>query len=113
MAYEIVKRLENQDCYETLTRMKDAVDDNDRLRNKQHEVWESSFDWKECNSDSFINQKLDYMHNNPCKGNWNLAVSPAEYVHSSAKFYICNEHASYPVTNIGGLSDIDLTKKIS
>ncbi len=27
---------------------------------------EPSFDWKECRSDKFIDQKLEYIHANPC-----------------------------------------------
>ena len=55
-----------------------------RKANKQHEVWELSFDWKYCNSYKFIKQKLDYMHNNPCTGKWNLCENPID-LHSSAK----------------------------
>ena len=110
MAYEIVKRLEQHGMKERLSEMKNAVDEIDRLRRKKHEVWEDSFDWKECTSNAFINQKLNYMHDNPCKGTWDLAVSPADYPHSSARFYICGEQASYPVINAGELEDIDLTK---
>jgi REP element-mobilizing transposase RayT len=113
MAYEIVKRLQQLGGIEILNRLKNAVDESDRLRNKKHEVWEDSFDWKECTSHAFINQKLNYMHDNPCKGNWNLAASPLDYLHSSAQFYICGKHAAYPVINCGELDDIDLTKGIS
>jgi hypothetical protein len=28
------------------------------------------------------------MHDNPCRGKWNLVGSPVEYKHSSAGFYI-------------------------
>jgi REP element-mobilizing transposase RayT len=113
MAYEIIKRLEKQGKTALLKRMKEGVNDADLLRKKQHAVWEYSFDWKECTSDAFINQKLNYMHVNPCKGTWNLASSPADYEHSSARFYISGEHSAYAVMNAGELADIDLTKKIS
>jgi hypothetical protein len=93
--------------------LKNAVDISERLRKKQHEVWEDSFDWKECISETFIKQKLDYIHNNPCKGKWNLATSPVDYLHSSARFYVLGEHAGYPVTRYSDLSDIDLTKKLA
>ncbi|HMT76034.1 MAG TPA: hypothetical protein PKA77_18310 [Chitinophagaceae bacterium] len=33
-------------------------------------------------------QKLNYIHDNPCKGKWNLAAATVDYEHSSAKFYI-------------------------
>ncbi len=59
-----------------------------------------------------MEQKLNYMHMNPCKGKWNLANSPADYEHSSARFYNADEHASYAVTNYMELADIDLTKMI-
>lgn len=59
----------------------------------------------------FIIQKLDYFHNNPCKGKWNLCNSPFEYVHSSAKYYLTGEQGIYPVTGYGELLDIDLTNE--
>jgi len=34
---------------------------------KLHGVFETSFDWKECLTERFIQQKLDYIHFNPCK----------------------------------------------
>ncbi len=27
------------------------------------------FDWKQCRTEKFIQQKLNYIHYNPCKGN--------------------------------------------
>ena len=58
-----------------------------------------------------MNQKLDYMHDNPCKGKWNLCTSPADYLHSSAKFYIEGLHASYPVTNFMEMDDVVFTRQ--
>ena len=71
-------------------------------------MWEDSFDWKECNSTAFIMQKIDYMHNNPCTGKWQLAVNAIEYIHSSAKFYLSGQQGIYPVLNFRELDDIDL-----
>jgi REP element-mobilizing transposase RayT len=110
MAYEIIKRLEKENKDDILKQLQKAVDISDLFRNKKHEVWEDSFDWKECSTPKFMEQKLLYMHMNPCKGKWNLANSPADYEHSSARFYITGEHASYAVTNYMELADIDLTK---
>ncbi len=75
----------------------------------KHQVWEPSFDWKECRGLPFTNQKLDYMHANPCVGKWDLAESPAAYQHNSARFYTAGVHSSYPVTNVEDLADVDLT----
>ena len=94
MAYEIITRLEKQHEEELLNRLKLAVEKKDKQRNKQHEVWADSFDWKDCLSDEFIKQKLDYMHNNPCKGKWNLASSPVAYKHSSAFLYATGEQGN-------------------
>ncbi len=45
-------------------------------RGKLHEVFESSFDIKECFSKRIIIQKLNYIHFNPCTGKWMLADCP-------------------------------------
>jgi hypothetical protein len=50
------------------------------------------------------------MHQNPCAGKYRLAVSPEDYLHSSARFYLTGEQGIYPVTNYMQLEDIDLTK---
>jgi hypothetical protein len=51
------------------------------------------------------------MHNNPCNGVWDLAISPDEYVHSSAMFYATGKQGIYEVTNYMELNDINLTAK--
>lgn len=91
MAYEIIIRLKQQKEDKLLYQLHLSVEAKDLERNKKHEVWEDSFDWKECRTNKYMQQKLDYMHNNPCKGKWNLAFAPAAYEHSSARFYIAGE----------------------
>jgi hypothetical protein len=51
------------------------------------------------------------MHVNPCTSKWNLTLNPAEYLHSSARFFICGEQGVYIVTNVNELDDVDLTKR--
>ncbi len=80
-------------------------------RGKLHQVFESSFDSKECRRNAFINQKLNYMHENPGKGVGNLAISPIDYLHSSACFYETDKHSIYKVTNYKELEDINLTDR--
>ncbi len=110
-AYEIVKRLTDKEQVQMLEPMKEWVNATDRKRNKQHEVFEPSFDWKACRTDAFIQQKLDYMHWNPCKGN-KLAEKPENYAHSSAQFYITNKQGIFGVMSFMELQDVDLTKKL-
>jgi REP element-mobilizing transposase RayT len=84
MAYTIVERLRQMGDIETLSLLSNEVEPERRGRKKLHAVWELSFDWKKCNTEEFIWQKLHYYHINPCKGKWELSSSPVEYIHSSA-----------------------------
>jgi REP element-mobilizing transposase RayT len=113
MAYEIVKRLEKQEQIITLAEMKGWVNDTDKQRKKKHEVFEPSFDWKVCMTDNFINQKLDYIHSNPCMGEKVLALNPQDYKHSSAGFYLEGKQGEFEVINVGELKDFDLTRTLS
>jgi len=93
-----------------LEKLSGAVSASDSKRGKLHQVFEPSFDCKECYSEAFTEQKLNYMHQNSCKGVWNLAASPIDYKHSSAKFYLTGEKGLYEVTNYKELMDVDLSK---
>ena len=80
-----------------LLTLKNNVEAKRKVNNKLHGVWKLSFDWKYCNSMQFIKQKLNYMHDNPCSGKWNLCSSPIEYIHSSAKYYLAGENGFIPL----------------
>ena len=110
MSYEIVNRLKEQNQEELLAQLSSFVNVTDKHRGKLHEVFEPSFDWKECSSEKFITQKLDYIHSNPRSGKWDLTKHPEEYVHSSAQFYFSGEQGVYEVISYATLEDIDLTK---
>ena len=99
IAYDIIKRLEKQNDLELLRTLELGVCAKDKSRGKKHEVWQGAFDGKECRTEKFVLQKLHYIHNNPCSKRWKLASSPIDYLHSSARFYICGKHAGYPVTD--------------
>ena len=108
MAYDLVKRLEEGKKTLVLEELQKALNNTEQKEGKKFGVFEPSFDWKECRTVKFIEQKLDYMHWNPCKGN-NLTVVPEAYAHSSAKFYFLHHQGIYPVTSFMELEDIDLT----
>ena len=59
-----------------------------------------------------MRQKLDYVHDNPVSGKWNLAATAVDYKHRSAKFYIAEENGIYLITNYLKLEDINLTKPL-
>ena len=109
IGYAIIDRLLKTGSTDLLKQLENGVNRSDKKRGKLHEVWEDSFDWKECNSDTFTWQKLDYMHENPCTGKWRLADNAAAYSDSSASFYIRGVHANYPVLSFKELADINLT----
>ena len=108
MAYEIVKRLELAGERNLLADLAKREEAGRKARRKLHDVWELSFDWKHCTTENFMRQKLDYYHMNQCKGKWQLAASPTEYEHSSAKFYCTGSQGVYPVTNYLEVADMNL-----
>ena len=91
MSYQIVNRLTRAGQLDLLLEMARGVPPSDFRRNKRHKVFEASFDWKRCDAEWFVEQKLEYIHQNPCKGIWELAQCPEEYQHSSANFYAIGE----------------------
>lgn len=112
MAYEIVKWLKKLGKKRLLSELAAGVNATDRKRGKLHEVFEASFDAKKIDSDKFMDQKLFYMHTNPCRGRWRLAIHPDDYVHSSAKYYSTGHQGVYKVLHYMELEDIDLTVPI-
>ena len=111
IAYDIIKRLKLLKYKNLLSQLSHAVNKTERTRQKIHQVFEPSFDWKECLSDKFIEQKLNYIHNNPCAGKWNLAIRQEDYIHSSAKFYFTGVQGYYEVTAWADVKNIDLTSE--
>jgi len=112
MAYDIIDKLEKKRNENILNQLSAGVLPSDKKRGKLHEVFESSFDIKECVTLEFIKQKLNYIHFNPCTGKWNLADCPENYLHSSAGFYADGVQGIFPIDHIMQIMDIDLTKRV-
>ncbi|HET9056155.1 MAG TPA: hypothetical protein VFN30_04830 [Chitinophagaceae bacterium] len=110
IGYDIIKRLKRNNQNNILAKLEASVHKSDKIRGKLFEIWEDTFSWKHCYGNDFIIQKLEYMHNNPCRGKWNLAPSAIEYQHSSANFYLTGKRGIYEVLHYLRLEDIDLTK---
>ncbi len=110
MAYDIVERLRKNNREILLTKLSNAVRPSDKKRGKLHEVFEDSFDCKECFTKKFIEQKLNYIHQNPCTGKWNLVARPEDYLHSSGGFYCAGVQGIFEVDDIMQMMDIDLSK---
>ena len=54
IAYEIINRLKQQNENKLLQQLHLSVEAKDLERNKKHEVWEDSFDWKECRTNEYV-----------------------------------------------------------
>jgi putative transposase len=87
MAQDILKQLATNKETELLQRLAAAVKPRERKKGQLHKVFEESFDAKPCISKDFTWQKINYIHNNPVSGKWNLAKEAVSYPHSSAGFY--------------------------
>lgn len=112
MAYDLVKRLKYLRKEELLKMLGSFVDKKEKLNGKLHEVFEPSFDWKECMTEKFVEQKLNYIHENPCRGKWNLVEHPEDYVHSSAGYYLTGRQGLWRITSYMEIDDVDLTRPL-
>jgi len=111
MAYALVSELKSKGLENILLQLVNGVNNTQKAMGKKHEVFEPSFDWKECGRLDVLQQKLDYIHWNPCKGEMPLVANPQDYLHSSASYYLTGKHAEYEVTDYMKILDMDLTKE--
>lgn len=54
-------------------------------RNKDYQFWRQDNQPKECYSQQFSNQKIEYVHNNPVEAG--IVEKAEEYIYSSARDY--------------------------
>jgi len=113
MAYDIVEKLIKMNRFDIIKILQEAVSEKEKLKHHQHKVFEPSFDAVACYNYPFLQQKLNYIHENPVKAN--LVSKPEDYVHSSARFYASGQQGVYPVTHFlytfGEVLYIDWCKK--
>ncbi len=55
---------------------------------EQHQVWQP-LQAKNIYTETFLREKLEYIHNNPVAKKWQLAEQREKYAYSSACFYDC------------------------
>ena len=80
-----------------LYKLRESVIDSDKARGKKHQVFERSFDGKLITNHHFFIEKLNYIHDNPCRGVWKLVENPVDYKHSSAKYYMSGIQSEYAI----------------
>jgi len=54
---------------------------------QDHRFWPRNFDINLIETYPFLRQKLENIHQNPVRDNWNIVNNPSEYPYSSARYY--------------------------
>ena len=71
-----------------------------RTNSNNRKIWEDNYVAKEIFTTPFLMQKLDYIHQNPCKIPWILAENPEDYPWSSARFYSSDQPCIIPIDDL-------------
>jgi REP element-mobilizing transposase RayT len=87
MAYEVINRLQAYGNNEVLDKLSSLLSEREKKKGQLHKVFKDSFDAKAIITQHFLLQKINYIHNNPVSGKWQLAKDFVDYEHSSASFY--------------------------
>lgn len=67
---------------------------------QKYKVWEDGYFAENIYSPGFLEQKLNYVHNNPLQDHWRLAKTAEGYPWSSACFYGRGEPTLIPVKDV-------------
>ncbi|OFX24890.1 MAG: transposase [Bacteroidetes bacterium GWA2_31_9] len=59
-------------------------------KDRKYQFWQDRSYNKQMFNRKVLEQKLEYIHNNPLSKKWNLVEKPDEYKFSTAKFYLEN-----------------------
>ncbi|MDH4221975.1 MAG: transposase [candidate division Zixibacteria bacterium] len=64
---------------------------DDKKKNWRYQIWQPGFDDLGVYSPKVVRTKLNYIHNNPVRAG--LAERPEDYLYSSARNFILNDHS--------------------
>jgi putative transposase len=65
-----------------------------------YKVWADDYNAKDVFTVEFLEQKMEYIHHNPCQEHWKLSATPEEYFWSSARFYFTEEPCIIPIDDV-------------
>ena len=94
-AHEILKRL-RQDSQKGLLNL---FQQSKRDRRHEHSIWQD-IQAKNIYSMDVLQQKLEYIHQNPVAKEWNLVKDRADYPYSSAGYYDYRRKPIIKITDI-------------
>jgi REP element-mobilizing transposase RayT len=81
----LIKYLIHEDQYDELINYQTSL--KDRIYN----IWKRRPKWIHIDNTIILEQKIDYVHNNPLQEKWQLVSATELYEWSSASFYICED----------------------
>jgi putative transposase len=93
LAYGIVRCLEEDNHQNILTIFRKKAR---KEKGAKHKVFEDRYDSQIAEDEYIFEQKLDYIHQNPCQDRYKLVDSPEQYPYSSASNYYLGK-GIYPV----------------
>lgn len=67
---------------------------------QEYKVWEDGYDARDVFSVEFLQQKMDYIHHNPCQSQWKLVDSPEQYLWSTAGYYLDGKPCIIPIDDV-------------
>jgi REP element-mobilizing transposase RayT len=67
---------------------------------QEYKVWEDGYDARDVFSTEFLQQKMDYIHHNPCQPHWKLVDTPEQYLWSTAGFYLAEKPCVIPIDDV-------------
>jgi REP element-mobilizing transposase RayT len=67
---------------------------------QEYKVWEDGYDARDVYSIEFLQQKMDYIHHNPCQPQWNLVKTLEEFLWSTARSYLSNQPCVIQVDDV-------------
>ncbi len=68
-------------------------------QDRKYQIWKDRPLSVELTHDNIVEQKMNYLHNNPIQEKWNLAKKPEDYEFSSFGFYVNGKNQYDFLTN--------------
>lgn len=82
------KQIYRQYVAEENTKVLEILRQEGQKVKQEYKIWTDDFDARDVFSVPFLQQKMDYIHQNPCQPQWKLVKSPEQYLWSTAAFYL-------------------------
>jgi putative transposase len=96
-AHEVLKKLREHNENNLLH----LFQQNKRDQRHEHSIWQD-IQAKNIYSLYFLQQKLEYIHQNPVAKNWKLVKDRADYIYSSAGFY---DYGTTPIIEVTDINE--------